>query len=134
MDKSFELHGYEALVADHLRLAERVAALEERLRRSENRDIPQAPAGRGVTSRVVSGKDDLDQEPTLRDGASAWLLAYLEAAGEPVHPKTVVEAAEAAGFGRQMIYRAHTALGSQIVNSLGRKHPQNEWMLGGRDS
>lgn len=126
MDKTgYELHGYEALVENHLRLAERVAAQEERIRRLEKQGDSQAPADRRVTGRKV----DLDQEPTLGSGAAAWLLAYLEAAGEPVQPKTVIEAAAAAGFGRQMIYRARTGLGSQIVNSLGRKHPQNGWML-----
>jgi hypothetical protein len=130
MDKRFELHGYEALVADHLRLVGRVAELEERLCRLEKLGDSQTPSGQRVTGRRVSGKDDLDREPTLQAGASVWLLAYLEAAGEPVHPKTVVDAAEAAGYKRQMIYRARTALGSQVVNSLGRKHPQNAWMLG----
>ena len=130
MDKRYELHGYEELVIDHLHLVGRVACLEERLRELENRDIPQTPADQRVTGRLVSGKRDLGQEPTLRDGASAWLLAYLAAAGEPVQPKAVIEAAKAAGFGRQMIYRARDELGNQVVNSLGRKHPQNGWMLG----
>jgi len=69
------------------------------------------------------------QEPTLRDGAVEWLLAFLEDAGEPVSPKAVVEAAEAAGFSRATIYRAREELGGQIANSKGRQHPQNAWTL-----
>lgn len=121
---------YEDLVTVYLHLVEQVARLEERLRELENRDIPQTPADQRATGRLVSVKRNPGQELTLRDGASRWLLAYLETAGEPVRPMTVIEAAEAAGFGRGTIYQARRELGSQVVNSLGRRHPQNGWMLG----
>lgn len=73
------------------------------------------------------------QEPTERDGAAEWLLGYLEAAGEPMAPKDVVAAAAEAGYSRAMVYRARESLQGEIVNSKGRKHRENEWMLAGLD-
>lgn len=73
------------------------------------------------------------QEPTERDGASEWLLAYLADASAPANPKEVVEAASEAGFSRATIYRAREGLKGEIVNSKGRKHPANGWMLAGAE-
>jgi len=73
------------------------------------------------------------QEPTERDGASEWLLAYLADAGEPVNPKDIVSAATEAGFSRATVYRAREELKDEIVNSKGRRHPQNEWVLASLD-
>lgn len=69
------------------------------------------------------------QEPTERDEAAEWLLAYLAERGEPVRPREVMEAAAEAGFSRAMINRARKALQGEIVNTKGRQHPENEWAL-----
>jgi putative DNA primase/helicase len=74
------------------------------------------------------------QEPTERDSASEWLLQYLADAGEPVNVKQVIEAAADAGFGRATIYRARDELKGEIINSKGRKHPDNGWMLASLDT
>jgi|WetSurMetagenome_2_1015567.scaffolds.fasta_scaffold17395_3 hypothetical protein len=83
--------------------------------------------------RVVYDKDapQVYQEPTERNGAAEWLLTYLAETGDPIPPKTVVEAAEASGFSRATIYRARDDLKGQIVNSRGRRHRVNGWMLAG---
>jgi hypothetical protein len=82
-------------------------------------------------ARVVYDEDAplAYEEPTERDAAGDWLLAYLEEAGEPVAPKTVVAAAQEAGYSRMTIYRAQEELGAVIVNTKGRKHPANKWTL-----
>lgn len=69
------------------------------------------------------------KEPTERDTATEWLLQYLEDAGEPVAPKDVVAAAEAAGIKRAMVYRARETLQDVICNTSGRRHPANKWRL-----
>lgn len=69
------------------------------------------------------------QEPTERDAAADWLLEYLEDAGEPVRPKQVVEAAKDAGYSRATVYRTREALKDQILNTVGRKAPDNRWRL-----
>jgi putative DNA primase/helicase len=73
------------------------------------------------------------QEPTERDGANEWLLGYLAEAGEPVNPKDVIAAAADAGYSRATVYRAREELKGEIVNSKGRRHPQNGWVLAGLD-
>ncbi len=126
MDKQqIELQGHRALVEEVCGLAEQVQALTERVRRLENAAMP---SGRR-TGKVVCTGTHLGQEPTKGDRAAEWLITFLSEASEPVSPQMAVEAAEAAGFSRAMIYRARETLDRQIVNSLGRKHPQNCWML-----
>lgn len=69
------------------------------------------------------------QEPTQRDEAAEWLLDYLEQAGQPVSPKAVVAAARDAGFSRTLIYRTRESLAAEIVNTGGRRSPDNAWAL-----
>jgi hypothetical protein len=89
------------------------------------------PLPDGENVRVVYDHDapQAYQEPTERDAASEWLLGYLAEAGEPVNPKQVISDAKDAGFSRATIYRCREELKGDIVNSKGRKHPQNGWML-----
>lgn len=81
--------------------------------------------------RVVYGLEAPEsyQEPTERDAAADWLLEYLEDAGEPVKPKQVIEAAKDAGYSRATIYRVRETLKGKIVNTGGRKSPDNFWQL-----
>jgi hypothetical protein len=69
------------------------------------------------------------QEPTEQDDAKAWLLEYLEDAGEPMRPADVVTAAKDAGYSRATVYRAREDLRDQIMNTGGRKSPDNKWTL-----
>lgn len=68
-------------------------------------------------------------ELTKGEECGEWLVDFLEAAGKPVSPKDIVEAAESEGFSRIMVYRAREELTGQIVNTLGRKDPRNAWTL-----
>jgi hypothetical protein len=124
MDKQqIELNGHRALVEEVYALAEQVQALAERVRKLENTaKVPSRPTGKPISK-------ERDQEPTRGDKAAEWLLTFLAEAGEPVLTWMVIDAAQAAGFSRGMIYRARKTLDLQIANSLGRKHPQNGWML-----
>ena len=71
------------------------------------------------------------QEPTERDGASEWLLAYLAEAGEPVNPKEVIAAAADGRIQSGDDLSGTRGVEGEIVNSKGRKHPQNGWTLAG---
>jgi hypothetical protein len=71
--------------------------------------------------------EDAQIAPTARDSAKAWLLDYLEAAGEPVAPQQAVDDAQEAGISRATLFRARSELEGQVVNSLGRKAPGNCW-------
>jgi hypothetical protein len=82
-------------------------------------------------ARVVYDEDapQAYEEPTERDAAADWLLAFLAEAAEPVAPKDVIEAAEKAGYKRRMIYQVREDLNEAVVNTKGRRHPANKWAL-----
>ena len=57
-----------------------------------------------------------------------WLLAFLTAAGAPVRPHDVVEAALRAGFARPTLYRARRALTGRIADVGSSPHdPNKRW-------
>jgi hypothetical protein len=66
-------------------------------------------------------------EPTKEEECREWLLMLITNAPEGIKPKEAVEAGEEYGYARAMIYRARNELKAQIVNTLGRKHPENLW-------
>jgi hypothetical protein len=70
--------------------------------------------------------------PTQLDLCARWLLHYLTAAGAPVRPADVVQAAREAGFPRRTLYRARQALTGAIVD-LGNspRDPHKRWALAG---
>jgi DNA-binding phage protein len=72
--------------------------------------------------------------PTRADQCAEWLLTTLQRAGKPMAPADLVALAEAAGYSRRTLYRAREALGSQIVDTVGRLSPCNCWALSGDDS
>lgn len=92
--------------------------------------LPPIP-GNEEFARVVYEMDAPEpyQEPTERDVATDWLLAFLQQAGGPVAPKEIVAAANEAGYNRRLIYKAREELAGEIVDTRGRRHPGNQWVL-----
>ncbi|MBN1139727.1 MAG: hypothetical protein JXM73_24355 [Anaerolineae bacterium] len=70
------------------------------------------------------------REPTQAEACAAWLLDLLEEAGEPVKPKDVVALGKEAGFSQGVIYRARKDLEGTVVNTEGKRSPNNRWALG----
>jgi hypothetical protein len=71
------------------------------------------------------------QVPTKQDRCVEWLMETLQENGRPMNPKTLVELAEAAGFSRAMVYRARNQSNDRIVDTEGRRNPNNKWALVG---
>lgn len=69
------------------------------------------------------------EEPTQRDNANDWLLTLL--AEGPMKAADVVEAGREMGYSRATIYRSREELKGQVVNTAGRKSPNNCWALAG---
>lgn len=68
------------------------------------------------------------QPPTEEDRCTEWLIETLRESGA-MKPKDVVELGEQAGYARRTIYRAREALSDRIINTEGRKSPENLWKL-----
>lgn len=68
-------------------------------------------------------------EPSRGELCGDWLLGFLQEKGEPVRVDSVVDAADEAGYSRATLYRARKQLQGQIVNTQGRRHPDNAWAL-----
>jgi len=90
------------------------------------------PRGGGVMLKYGEAPEAY-QEPTRTQVCAEWLVQVLEEAGEPVAPKDLIEMGEEKGFNRRMIYRAREELGGELVNTGGRRSPQNKWALVGWD-
>ena len=72
--------------------------------------------------------------PTRSRQCADWLLAYLAAAGEPVKPRDVVQAAREAGFPRRMLYRARRALAGLVADAgTGPRDPDKRWVVVDRE-
>ena len=69
------------------------------------------------------------REPTEVEQCANWLVCTLLEAGEPLKPKEVIELADEEGWGRATVYRARDLMGDQIVNTAGKKSPNNRWTL-----
>jgi hypothetical protein len=69
------------------------------------------------------------REPTKAEACAAWLVELLAAAGEPVRPKDVVEAAEETGFSQAVLYRARKGLEGTVVDTGKKFAPDNRWSL-----
>ncbi len=118
----------------------RLAVIKSNLsRHPEALGVVLEPLPGGENVRVVYDPEAprAYEAPTERDEAAEWLVGFLEdaggPAGEPVAPKEIVAAGQAAGFSRAMIYRARESLGDQVVTSRGRQHPRTGWRLAGED-
>ena len=48
-------------------------------------------------------------------------------------PKEIIAKAGDEGFSRASVFRAREQLGTRVRNTGGRKSPENEWELVGRD-
>lgn len=77
-------------------------------------------------TRITFGEPPIADSATTGDECGAWLLELLEANG-PMKPKEVIELGDAEGYERAMIYRTRKKLEGIIINTLGNRHPQNEW-------
>jgi hypothetical protein len=86
-------------------------------------------ASRGDTAVLewLDTPPDAYRPPTRLDECKDWLLTQVQ--GGPVKPKDIVRAGEAAGFSRDLIYRARRELEGQIVNTEGKNSPWNHWKL-----
>lgn len=69
------------------------------------------------------------EEPTQGDQVATWLLSLLRESDEPVKPADVIEAGLELGYSESAIYRARKALEGKIVNTAGRRSPDNMWAL-----
>jgi len=68
------------------------------------------------------------EPPSYSRQCAAWLLDFLEQARQPVKPRDVVEAAQAAEFPRRTIYRARRALGGRVADvGNSRYDPGKRW-------
>ena len=65
--------------------------------------------------------------PAENDLCAEWIMETLR--DGPMRPKDVIELAEQEGFSRRIVYIAREKLENKVVNTKGRKHPQNEWQL-----
>jgi hypothetical protein len=73
--------------------------------------------------------------PTQSDLCARWLIQFLAAAGEPVKPRDVIQAAMEEGFPQRTLYRARKLLAGRIVdvgNSL--RDPNKRWALAPTES
>lgn len=69
------------------------------------------------------------EEPTQGDQVATWLLSLLRESDEPVKPADVIEAGLELGYSESAIYRARKNLEGKIVNTAGRRSPDNMWAL-----
>lgn len=95
----------------------------------------QTPEALGMTIesqddsvRIVYGEAPDTSNPSTGDECATWLLELLEANG-PMKPKAVIDLAESEGYERSMVYRTRKKLDGTVINTLGAKHPKNEWKL-----
>lgn len=67
---------------------------------------------------------------TIGDGCADWLVELLQRNG-PMRPKEVLDLAEVEGYERSMVFRTRKKLmdAAVIQNTLGERHPKNEWKL-----
>ncbi len=88
--------------------------------------VPLQPAG----VLLSYGEPPREYEaPTKTSLCRDWLLETLEDADEPMQPRDIVSLAKESGFSRAAVYRARSGLGDAIVDTEGRRHPENQWML-----
>ncbi len=69
------------------------------------------------------------EEPTRADQVEQWLLQLLHDSEEPVKPADVIETGIELGYSESAIYRARKNLEGKIVNTAGRRSPDNMWTL-----
>lgn len=74
-------------------------------------------------------QEEAEPEVTRTDEAQEWLVAYLEAAGEPVMPSQVQADAQTAGISQATLFRARAKLEGQVINTAGKKVRGNRWQL-----
>ncbi len=78
---------------------------------------------------------DPPSPPAQLDLCAEWLLQFLAAAGQPVKPRDVIQAAIEEGFPQRTLYRARKLLASRIMdigNSV--RDPNKRWTLASAES
>ncbi len=68
------------------------------------------------------------QPPTEEEHCAEWLLQTLRETG-PMKPKDVIQLGKEVGYLERMIYRARGSLSDQVLNTAGRKNPENMWKV-----
>jgi len=74
------------------------------------------------------------KRPTEADRCVEWVLATLQRTDQPMAPADLVALAKAAGYSRSMLYRVRESLGQRIIDTVGRRAPNNAWALSREDS
>lgn len=87
--------------------------------------VPMHPAG--VTLHWDEQAPTPYRAPTQLDECKEWLEDLLRDADTPLTPQEVIRSGQELGFSRAMIYRARQELGKHILNTSGRKSPDNCW-------
>jgi len=106
-------------------------------------NLGQYPEGIGVVFRPCETDEDVAEivygeapeawePPTKKGTCKEWLVGLLEEYGE-LTPKEVVALGEEEGYSRATLYRARRALGSQVVDTGGKRSPENTWALADGD-
>jgi hypothetical protein len=102
-------------------------------------NLGQYPEGIGVTFRPSTADPEVAElvygeppepweEPTKKVECTEWLVALLDEYGE-LPPKEVIELAHEQGFSESTVYRARRQLGDQVIDTQGKRHPNNTWAL-----
>lgn len=94
-------------------------------------DFAPHPANPDVAQIMFGAAPEPAREPTRTEECAEWILCELEAAREPVRPADIVQAAEADGFTRAMVYRARKdILGDAVIDTQDSKYAStNCWAL-----
>jgi hypothetical protein len=97
------------------------------------------PEAIGVTFRTLEADPQVAEivygdapaayrKPFAHSRCAEWLLGVLDHQGE-LPPAEVVAQAREAGFSRSTLYRVRCELGAQVVDTHGKRHPDNKWAL-----
>jgi hypothetical protein len=101
------------------------------------------PEAMGVAFRPLEGNPEVAEivygeapaayeETNKREECGEWLLMLLEEWGE-LRPREVIEMAMEGGYSERTVYRMRKELGEQVVDTQGRRHPNNTWALADQD-
>jgi len=87
-------------------------------------------AGGDGAVRLAYGEPPIPYRAATKvEQCAEWIVEVLEEAGGPIKVREVVEMARDEGFPRATVFRARKHLGEKILNTEGRRSPNNQWML-----
>ena len=89
-----------------------------------------AHSSAGSVDLAYSPTTDPDSPRTHLECCARWLLEILADCGRPVSPGELEQHAHSAGYSRATLFpHAREILGSQVVDTHKRYHPDNHWVL-----